>query len=263
MNLTRAISIVVMVTWARLRNGHAYLGLQVVDHWVAPWSKDMRDHCIKRYCAALKATMGKNNKREEDRSKIHPPCSDECKLQTGPEPPQPSSRNGSTTEKHAAPALSRAKATSEQHNAELLQQSAGIGPVSTLDNSSSQDPPPKATKHASSKPASSAAVRGDAAETSRQHDHLFRPPGGAVAWGPGGERQTRAEASGENGDKEQLPGLDQACTRCSELGVREVSDKKEDETEEERQERLQSAAAGLFRSVVQEATGNQVGPRLQ
>ncbi|BDA46012.1 probable lipase at C-terminar half [Coccomyxa sp. Obi] len=239
----------------------------VADHWVAPWSKDMKDHCIKRYCAALKASMGKTVKLEEDRSKVNPPCSDECKLQTGPAPPEPS-RSGSTTEKHAAPTISQAKTAGEQHSAHLRQQSACTAPTSAPDSVSGQDPPPKAAEPASSAAngdtsgpnagsAESAAAVGNAADTSWQHDHLFRPPGGAVAWGPGGERQPRAEASEEDGNKQQLPGLDQACTRCNELGACEASTKKEDETEEERQERLQSAAAGLFRSVVQEATGNQ------
>lgn len=233
----------------------------------------MRDHCIKRYCGALKAAMGKTKKKEEDRYKVNPLCSDECKLQTGPEPPQPPSQSGSATAKHAGPALSQAKAASEQHSAQLLQQSAGTGPMSMLEIASGQDASHKPAEHAPSAAsgpnaveiaqapvsAESAAAAGNAAETSRQHDHLFRPPGGAVAWGPGGELQRHAEASGENDNKQHLPGLDQACMRCNELGVCEVGDKKEDETEEERQERLQSAAAGLFRSVVQEATGNQVG----
>lgn len=205
----------------------------------------MKDHCIRKYCAALKLAMSKTKKTEESRCAANPACSSECKLQTGPPPPEPVSRGSSATAKHVAPALSQAKAASEKQSAQLLQQAAGRVPSSA----DKVDDAPAATTEAPSAaaaapaPIAAAAAEGNAVDAGR-HGRLFRPPGGAPA------------AAKENGEK-QLPGLDEACTRCPELGVGPAPEKPE-ETEDQREERLQSEAAGLFRSVVQEATGNQV-----
>ena len=196
----------------------------------------MKDHCILKYCAALKLAMSKTKKTEESRCAANPACSSECKLQTGPPPPEPVSRHSSATAKHVAPALSQAKAASEKQSAQLLQQAAGRVPSSA----DKADDAPAATTEAL---IATAAAERNAVDAGR-HGRLFRPPGGAPA------------AAKENGEK-QLPGLDEACTRCPELGVGPAPEKPE-ETEDQREERLQSEAAGLFRSVVQEATGNQV-----
>ena len=204
----------------------------------------MKDHCIRKYCAALKLAMSKTKKTEESRCAANPACSSECKLQTGPPPPEPVSRCSSATAKHVAPVLSQAKAASEKQSAQLLQQAAGRVPSSADKVDDAPAATTEAPSAAAAAPASIAtAAEGNAVDAGR-HGRLFRPPGGARAAGK------------ENGEK-QLPGLDEACTRCPELGVGPAPEKPE-ETEDQREERLQSKAAGLFRSVVQEATGNQV-----
>lgn len=211
------------------------------DHWTAPWNKDMKDHCIRRYCSALKKAMGKTVQAEVELAKVNPACSNECKLQTGPPPPESPSRSSSVTAKYAAPALSQARAASEEQSAQLLQQASGLAPEAAAE--STPEPTPESKQ-----------------QQPGQHDHLFRPPGAAAAGGAsdGSQPPPAPAAAKENGDA-QLPGLDDACTRCNELGVCTAADKKEDETEEERRERLESTAAGVFRSVVQEATGGAVG----
>ncbi len=208
----------------------------------------MKDHCILKYCAALKTAMNKTVKMEDSRCADNPACSSECKLETGPELPEPVSRRGSTTAEHAIPAISQAKAAGEQQSAQSLQKLAGAA----VPTSASQ----AAATATTAAPAAAAAASGGNPADAGRHDHLFRPPGGAVAGGPG-RAQKHPTAAAQEGADEQ-PRLDEACTRCSELGVGPAPDKQEDETEDQREQRLQSKAAGLFRSVVQEATGNQV-----
>lgn len=224
--------------------------LQRENPWLLPWTREMKDHCIERYASALRRQVSKTKKTEEQRCAQNPACTNMCTLKTGPAPSEDAATRGpsrrSSAKNLSAADMARAQAASEHQSAQLLQQAAA-----------EVKPQPAASIPAPGDVASSGTTADNAAAAVVKQEKLLTH---------GEELFPRCLPKEEPKETQEtdaaLPKLDKACTMCAETGVRpttsEESKGKEEETQEERHARHESAAAGLFRSVVQEATGNQV-----
>jgi hypothetical protein len=205
--------------------------LQRQAPWNLPWTREMKDHCIQRYASALKRQMQKTKKTEEQRCALSPCNTNMCTLMTGPAPREDGESRGASRRNSRMDAadLKRAQAASQQQSNQLK----------TAIESSSAAAAQQQEEGAS-------ASRGGAAN------------GAAEPAAPTAAAQDAPETQEEDAGA-RLPGLDKACTVGVAAKAEPNSKASEGETQEERHARHESAAAGLFRSVVQEATGNQVG----
>ncbi|CAK0771966.1 hypothetical protein CVIRNUC_003915 [Coccomyxa viridis] len=216
--------------------------METQESWMNhPFWADKKDHCVLRYKKALCRQINKQLATQEQICKLFPCPTDACSLRA-----KHAQHNSGAA---AAPAEAQEQATAASANGAGPTQKGFFG---------SEHHSGSVAGAAAAVPAAVAGISGMAASAVAQQQPSSNSSASPDLASVPEKSQLGEQPQQASGAKSTEPGLSSTCTLSSGFVTkRDSSSKQADETADEREARHESAAAGLFRSVVAEATGGR------